>query len=232
MSGTTTISMSVIARIHSDFPDKFGIPRQAGLAESLRSEIVFEEEFRSPDALKGLENFSHIWILWQFSKAVRECFSPTVRPPMLGGNTRMGVFATRSPYRPNAIGLSCVRLEEIRQDEKNGDVLVVSGADLMDGTPILDIKPYLAYTDSHPEAASGFADPENWETLHVDFPEELLLKIPENSRAGLLEVLRQDPRPAYQRGEEREYGLSFAGKNIRFRVKGDTLHVLAVEELR
>lgn len=221
--------MKVIARIHTDFPEKFGIPRQAGLVKELRGMIVFEPEFRNPDALRGLEEFSHIWLLWQFSETVQDSWSPTVRPPRLGGNTRVGVFATRSPYRPNAIGLSCVRLEEIRQDEAHGPVLIVSGADLMDGTPIFDIKPYLAYTDSHPEAAEGFADPDNRSLPEIVFPPELLEKIPEAQREAVIGVLRQDPRPAYQRDGERVYGLRFGSQNIRFQVRGNTIYVTVVE---
>lgn len=217
--------MKRIARIHTDFPEKFGIPRQAGLVEELRATVVFEPEYRVPEALRGLEGFSHIWLLWLFSEAVRDSFSPTVRPPKLGGNTRMGVFATRSPFRPNSIGLSSVRLEEIRQDPLLGPVLLVSGADLLDGTPILDIKPYLPYTDSHPDAANGFANPENWQQLEVIFPDDLLAKVPAFRREALIGVLRQDPRPSYQEDASRVYGLKFGGQNIRFTVDGCVLTV-------
>ncbi len=224
-----TAQMKIIAHIHTDFADKFGVPRQAGLVEELRATIVFEPEYRNPDALRGLEGFSHVWLIWQFSKAVRETWSPTVRPPRLGGNTRMGVFATRSPYRPNAIGLSSVRLEGIRMDAKLGPVLEVSGADLMDGTPIFDIKPYLAYTDSHPEATGGFTAPNTWQCLQVQFPPELLEQVPEERRAALIGVLEQDPRPSYQKDSSRVYGLTFGGQNIRFTVQDGVLSVQAVE---
>lgn len=229
MPDSETIQMKIIARIHTDFAGKFGIPRQAGLVEALRAAVVFEPEYRNADALRGLEGFSHIWLIWQFSETVRDTWSPTVRPPRLGGNVRMGVFATRSPYRPNAIGLSSVRLEGIRRDLKLGPILDVSGADLMDGTPILDIKPYLAYTDSHPEAAGGFTDPNEWKKLTVDFPTALLERVPEDRRAALIGVLEQDPRPSYQRDSERIYGLTFAGCNIRFTVRLGILTVLSTE---
>ncbi len=223
------IEMKIIARIHTQFASKFGVPRQAGLVDSLRATIVFEPEYRNPDALRGLEGFSHIWLIWQFSQAVREDWSPTVRPPRLGGNTRMGVFATRSPFRPNAIGLSSVRLEGIHQDPKLGTVLEVSGADLMDGTPILDIKPYLAYTDSHPEATGGFTDPNGWQKLRVHIPDELLQLVPPQHRQALVGVLEQDPRPTYQKDSDRVYGLTFGGVNIRFTVQNGTATVVAVD---
>ena len=219
------IPMHIIATIRSDFPTKFGIPRQSGLVEELKATIVFEPEYRNPDALRGLEEFSHIWLIWQFSEAVRDKWSPTVRPPRLGGNTRMGVFATRSPFRPNAIGLSCVRLEEIRKDPKLGTVLVVSGADLMDGTPILDIKPYLPYADSHPEALGGFTGNVGGKVLEVDFPPELLAQVPEGKRGALIGVLSRDPRPSYQHDPDRVYGMAFGGWEVGFSVDGDTLHV-------
>ena len=222
-------TMKVVARIHSDFPEKFGIPRQSGLVPALRARIVFEPAFRNEDALRGIEGFSHLWLIWQFSAAVRDTWSPTVRPPRLGGNERVGVFATRSPFRPNAIGLSCVRLEGVRREEGLGTVLLVSGADLMDGTPIYDIKPYLPYADAHPEALGGFA-PSPKETIAVDCPPELLQKLPEGQRAALLGVLAQDPRPQYQNDPEREYGMSFGGWSVHFRVSGGTLHVRAVEK--
>ena len=219
------IPMHIIARIRSDFPTKFGIPRQSGLVEELKATIVFEPEYRNPDALRGLEEFSHIWLIWQFSEAVRDKWSPTVRPPRLGGNTRMGVFATRSPFRPNAIGLSCVKLEEIRKDPKLGTVLVVSGADLMDGTPILDIKPYLPYADSHPEATGGFTGNVGGKVLEVDFPPELLAQVPEDKRGALIGVLSRDPRPSYQHDPDRVYGMAFGGWEVGFSVDGDILHV-------
>ena len=224
-----THEMKVIARIRSDFPEKFGIPRQSGLVPQLRAKIVFEPEFRNADALRGIEGFSHLWLIWQFSAAVRETWSPTVRPPRLGGNERVGVFATRSPFRPNAIGLSCVRLEGIAHEEGLGDVLLVSGADLMDGTPIYDVKPYLPYADAHPEARGGFA-PSPKETVEVDCPPELLAAMPEGQREALLGVLAQDPRPQYQHDPERVYGMSFGGWDVRFRVRGERLEVLSLTE--
>ena len=222
-------TIRVIAHIESDFPEKFGIPRQSGLVPELRARIVFEPEYRSDDALRGIKGFSHLWLIWQFSAAVRDTWSPTVRPPRLGGNERVGVIATRSPFRPNAIGLSCVKLEDVRHEEGLGSVLLVSGADLMDGTPIYDIKPYLPYADAHPEALGGFA-PSPKETIAVDCPPELLQKLPEGQRAALLGVLAQDPRPQYQNDPEREYGMSFGGWSVHFRVSGGTLHVRAVEK--
>ena len=221
--------MKVIARIRSDFPEKFGIPRQSGLVPQLRAKIVFEPEFRNPDALRGIEGFSHLWLIWQFSAAVRETWSPTVRPPRLGGNERVGVFATRSPFRPNAVGLSCVKLEGVAHEEGSGDVLIVSGADLMDGTPIYDVKPYLPYADAHPEARGGFA-PSPKETLAVDCPPELLAALPEGQREALLGVLAQDPRPQYQHDPERVYGMSFGGWDVKFRVRGERLEVLSLAE--
>ena len=189
-------TMRVIARMHSDFAEKFGIPRQSGLVSALRAAVVFEPEFRNPDALRGIADFSHLWLIWEFSEAVRESWSPTVRPPRLGGNERLGVFATRSPFRPNPIGLSCVRLEEVRQDKTLGTVLIVSGADLMDGTPIYDIKPYIPYADAHPEARGGFAQDAPKPTLAVDFPPDLLARIPEDRREALCAVLAPGPRPS------------------------------------
>ena len=221
--------MKVIARIRSDFPEKFGIPRQSGLVPQLRAKIVFEPEFRNADALRGIEGFSHLWLIWQFSAAVRETWSPTVRPPRLGGNERVGVFATRSPFRPNAVGLSCVKLEGVAHEEGSGDELIVSGADLMDGTPIYDIKPYLPYADAHPEARGGFA-PSPKETVAVDCPPELLSALPEGQREALLGVLAQDPRPQYQHDPERVYGMSFGGWDVRFRVRGERLEVLSLTE--
>lgn len=221
--------MKIIARIHSAFPEKFGIPRQSGLVEDLQAQIMFEPEYRSPEAVRGLEEFSHIWLIWEFSGTKRDTWSPTVRPPRLGGNQRLGVFATRSPYRPNPIGLSCVRLERIEPDSPRGPVLHIRGADLMDGTPIYDIKPYLPYADCHPEAAGGFAAQRPEERLAVELPEPWLSMIPPEDRAALTGVLAQDPRPAYQRDPERVYGLSFAGLEVRFRVDGKRLIVCRVE---
>ena len=218
-----------IAHIESDFPEKFGIPRQALIVEELRARVVFEEEFRSDDALRGIEGFSHLWLIWQFSENLRAEYSPTVRPPRLGGNTRLGVFATRSPFRPNALGLSCVRLLGLEKDEKKGTVLLVAGADLMDGTPIYDVKPYLPYADSHPEAACGFA-PDPGATLHVAFASGAEEKIPEDKREALRGVLANDPRPRYQHDPERVYAMSFAGLTLRFRVEGETLTVTEAEE--
>ncbi len=221
--------MKTIARIQTDFPTKFGIPRQSGLTE-LEAVIVFEPEYRRPEALRGIEAFSHLWLIWEFSEAKRDGWSPTVRPPRLGGNTRVGVFATRSPFRPNPIGLSSVRLLGIEKTSE-GDVLRVSGADLMDGTPILDIKPYLAFTDSHPDASGGFADERRGDHLEVIFPERLLEAVPTKKRDSLIFLLSEDPRPHYQNDPSREYGLDFAGLNILFRVDGAVLQVTAVEAL-
>jgi len=225
------ISMKVIAKMRSDFPSKFGIPRQSGLAEQLHSTIVFEPEYRNEDALRGLTDFSHLWIIWQFSEAIRTDWSPTVRPPRLGGNTRMGVFATRSPFRPNAIGLSSVKLLGVEHTKDLGIVIHVSGADLMDGTPILDIKPYLPYTDCHPDATGGFTDHASDFLLEVLFPAELLNILPENKQAAAIEVLSHDPRPSYQRDPDRVYGLPFAGFDIRFTVSKKQLRVIAVEKI-
>lgn len=225
------IQIGVIARMHSDFTTKFGIPRQSGLVEELRSTIVFEPEYRNQDALRGIEDFSHLWIIWQFSEAVRQGWSPTVRPPRLGGNTRMGVFATRSPFRPNNLGLSCVKLLGVEHTEKYGTVLHVGGADLMDGTPIFDIKPYIPYSDCKPGASGGFTDHAGDFLLEVDFPQELLKKLPEEKRKAAVGVLSHDPRPSYQRNADRVYGLSFAGFDIRFTVAGKKLTVQTVEPL-
>jgi tRNA-Thr(GGU) m(6)t(6)A37 methyltransferase TsaA len=220
--------MKTIARIHTDFPTKFGIPRQSGIIPSLQGRIVFEPEYRNAEAVRGLEEFSHIWLLWEFSEAVRDSWSPTVRPPRLGGNVRKGVFATRSPFRPNPIGLSSVRLEKVDIDPNLGPVLYVSGADLMNGTPIYDIKPYIAYTDSHPEAVSGFASTPAEFLLEVEFPEELLKKVPESQRESLNAVLAHDPRPQYQDDPERVYGMEFGDMEVRFKVDGMQLTVLEV----
>lgn len=223
--------MHIVARIHSDFHTKFGIPRQSGLVKELEALVVFEPEYREPDALRGLEGFSHIWLIWQFSEAVRDTWSPTVRPPRLGGNARLGVFATRSPFRPNAIGLSSVKLLGIEQHPKFGSMLRVAGADLMDGTPIFDIKPYVPYADCHPDAADGFTGGDGGKTLDVVFPERWLALVPEDKRAALTGVLAHDPRPSYQKDPERVYGLDFAGVNVRFSVQGDVLTVCRVAPL-
>ena len=217
-----------IAYMRNDFPEKFGIPRQSGLVEELEALIVFVPEYRRPEALKGLEEYSHIWLLWEFSEAERGEWSPTVRPPRLGGNTRMGVFATRSPFRPNPIGLSSVRLERVEEHPEYGKVLRVRGADLMDGTPILDIKPYLPHVDSHPEARGGFAGRFEHYGLQVEIPEALMDRVPEQKRKALRGILANDPRPAYQKDPERVYGMSFAGMTIRFRVCGDLLTVCEI----
>ena len=219
--------LRVIARMESDFPDKFGIPRQSGLT-SLASRIVFEPEFRDPNALRGIEGWSHLWILWIFSEAVRPGWSPTVRPPRLGGNERVGVFATRSPFRPNNIGLSSVKLERVEHTENEGDVLIVSGADLMDGTPIIDIKPYVPYADAHPEASGGFAAEKFGKKLKVVFPEELLSRVESGKREGLKDLLAEDPRPAVQDDPERVYGMRFSDVEIKFVVSGGVLTVVDV----
>ena len=218
--------MKPIAHIRTDFPEKFGIPRQSGLVPGLCGRVVFLPAYRNPDALRGLEGYSHVWLLWEFSEAKRDTWSPTVRPPRLGGNRRMGVFATRSPFRPNPIGLSCVRLLAIE-----GTDLVVEGADLLDGPPIYDIKPYLPYTDAHPEATAGFAGEVYEDRLTVIFPPDLLERLPKEKQESALALLRGDPRPSYQEDEERIYGMPYAGYDIRFQVAGDTLTVVAVERL-
>lgn len=225
-----SLSMTVVARIRSDFPTKFGIPRQSGLVEDLRSTIVFEPKYRNPEALRGIEGYDYLWLIWQFSEAVWEDWSPTVRPPRLGGNARMGVFATRSPFRPNSLGLSCVRLLEVEHTQEFGMVLHVGGADLMDGTPIFDVKPYVPYADSHPDAKGGFTDGAGEYLLQVDFPQTLLEKLPEEKRSAAVGVLFHDPRPSYQRKPGRIYGLNFAGWDIRFTVDGDILTVVDILE--
>lgn len=224
------ITMHTIAHIHTDLPEKFGVPRQSGLVPQLQGTIVFEPDYRNPDALRGLEGFSHLWLIFRFHRAEREGWSPTVRPPRLGGNRRMGVFATRSPFRPNNLGLSCVKLEGVSRDEKLGPVIRVSGADLVDGTPILDIKPYLPYADCPRDATGGFTDPLEAEPLEVECDEALLEGLEAQQRAGLMGVLACDPRPRYQEDPERVYGLAFAGKNVKFTVRDRVLTVLAVEE--
>lgn len=222
------MEITPIAYIKSDFPEKFGIPRQSGLVEELTATVVFQPPYRVPDALRGLEGFSHLWLIWEFSQARREGWSPTVRPPRLGGNRRLGVFATRSPFRPNPIGLSCVRLVEVRQHRELGPVLTVAGADLLDGTPIYDIKPYLPYADCKPDAVGGFASQPKGADLEVECPPELLEAVPEDKRAALLAVLAQDPRPQYQDDPDRVYGMAFAGAEVKFRVAGDRLTVTEI----
>ena len=222
------MEITPIAYIKSDFPEKFGIPRQSGLVEELSATVVFEPAYRDPSALRGLEGFSHLWLIWEFSQARREGWSPTVRPPRLGGNKRLGVFATRSPFRPNPLGLSCVRLVEVRQDRALGPVLTVAGADLLDGTPIYDIKPYLPYADCKPEAVGGFAARPKGADLAVDCSPALLDRVPEDKRAALLAVLAQDPRPQYQDDPDRVYGMAFAGLEVKFRVAGERLTVTEI----
>lgn len=221
--------MHPIAHIKSDFPTKFGIPRQSGIVDTLQARVIFLPEYRNIDAIRGLESFSHIWLLWEFSEARREGWSPTVRPPRLGGNQRMGVFATRSPFRPNPIGLSAVKLLDIVIDHNLGPILVVGGADLMDGTPIYDIKPYLPYADCLPEATAGFAPQPSQRLLTVSFREELLNQVPHYLRQGLIDVLANDPRPQYQNDSDRVYGMRFSYLEIKFIVKDDTLTVVAVD---
>lgn len=218
-----------IAHIVSDFPTKFGIPRQSGIIEELKAKIIFEPEYRDQNAVRGLEGFSHIWIIWQFSEAVRADWSPTVKPPRLGGNVRMGVFATRSPFRPNPIGLSLVRLEKIEYTREHGAILHVSGADLLNDTPIYDIKPYLPYVDCRPEASGGFAETHCNYGLQVEIPEEWLTFIPEQKREALIRVLAQDPRPSYQNDPSRIYGMEFAGLEVKFQVADTTLTVCKIE---
>lgn len=223
--------MRAIAKIETDFPAKFGIPRQSGLVEQLPGRIIFEPEYRNPDAVRGLEGFSHIWILWEFSRSVNEPWSPTVRPPRLGGNKRMGVFATRSPFRPNPIGLSSVRLNEIRLEKGIGPVLYVTGIDMMDQTPVYDIKPYLPYVDSHPDAGGGFAETVEQYRLEVEIPAELSRKVPVQKSNLLKEILAGDPRPSYQRDSKRIYGMEFAGLEVKFTVKENKLTVCGIEDV-
>ena len=236
MQSFNEITFKVIARIKSDFPDKFGIPRQSGLLKNLRSTIVFEPEFRNADALRGLEGFSHLWLLWIFSENVRDTWKPTVRPPRLGGNTRLGVFATRSSFRPNPLAMSCVKIESVNLTGEGAPSITVSGADLMDGTPIVDIKPYLPYADSVPEATGGFAEAVRFKKLDVDFAAEAQVALdeqfPENKKAALVELLSEDPRPAYQRSADRVYGVRFADFEIKFQVQGDHLTVVAILPLQ
>jgi len=217
--------LKIIARIYTDYKEKFGIPRQSGLAENTRGRVVFLPEYRVPEALRGIEGYSHLWLLWEFSEARRESWSPTVRPPRLGGNRRVGVFATRSPYRPNPIGLSSVRLIGIEHTEAEGDVLIVSGADILDGTPIYDIKPYLAFTDSHPDAVGGFADGVKDYKLSVDIPDGIKSRIPEDMLRSLTSVLEGDPRPQYKPDGDNEYGMRYADFEVKFKVQSGTLFV-------
>ncbi len=225
MSHNDNLELAVIARLHSAFPTKFGLPRQSGLVEGIGATIVFEPEYRSPEALRGIEDFSYLWLIWGFSGNRHDGWSPTVRPPRLGGNTRMGVFATRSPFRPNPVGLSCVKLEGVEQDGENGLILRVSGVDMMDGTPIYDIKPYVPYADCRPDAAEGFTSQNQDYLLDVKCPEELLMLVPEDRREGLIGALAHDPRPAYQRDPERIYGFEYAGLEVRFSVNEKQLTV-------
>lgn len=225
------MELYTIAKIHTEFPEKFGVPRQSGLVPSLCGEIVFEPEFRSMDAVRGLEEFSHIWLLWEFSEAKREGYALTVTPPRLGGKVRKGVFATRAPYRPNSIGLSSVKLEKIYEDKDRGPVLVVSGADLLDGTPIFDIKPYLPYTDAHPEAEGGFGEKHKKDEIEVVFPEELQRNLPKDLQEKVLDVLKQDPRAAYNKKPDYVYGMRFCGYDIRFSVENEVLLIKEIVSL-
>ena len=217
--------MKIIARIRTPFKTKFGIPRQSGIAADVKGKIIFEPGYREIEAVRGLEGFSHIWLIWCFSEAVTDKWSPTVRPPRLGGNTRMGVFATRSPFRPNPIGLSSVKLDRIEYTADRGPVLHVRGADLMDGTPIFDIKPYVAYADSHPDAVGGFTDTAQFNKLHVELSDGLTTPLPD----GLIEVLENDPRPRYHDDPERVYGMEYDGREVKFRVQGDMLTVIEIQ---
>ena len=227
MSGYT---LKTIARIRSDFPTKFGIPRQAGIVSELESLIVFEPEYRNDEALRGIEDFSHLWLIWQFSEAVRDTWSPTVRPPRLGGNVHVGVFATRSPFRPNSLGLSSVELERVELTPDRGPVLHIKGADLMDGTPIFDIKPYITYADSHPDATGGFTSKTQFHTLTVELPDSLCGGMDENTKTALVQVLSNDPRPQYHDDPKRIYGFGFAGFEVKFKVDGDNLTVLDIKK--
>lgn len=227
------MEINPIAHIRTDFPEKFGVPRQSGLAKALKGKIVFEKEFRNPDALRGLEGFSHIWLIWEFSANRRSTgeWQPTVRPPRLGGNAHMGVFATRSPFRPNPLGLSCVKISSIEADTPDGPVIYVTGADLMDGTPIYDIKPYIKYADSRPEAVCGYVDNLKERSLRVVLPGELADRVEDTAIIpSLIETLRLDPRPSYHDDPQREYGMSFAGYNVRFTVKSDILEVTDIQK--
>lgn len=221
--------MKFIGKIYTDMPDKFGVPRQAGNVPELEGKIIFNPPYNVAEAFDGIEDFSHIWVLWQFSESVRDAFSPTVRPPRLNGNKRKGVFATRSPFRPNSIAMSCVKLERVEHPKNDGTVLYVSGVDMKNGTPVLDIKPYIAYTDSHPKAVQGFAEEFVDYSLDVKFPEELLKKIPADKQAGIIGILKQDPRPSYQNDNARIYGVRYINFDVKFRVENNVLTVVAVE---
>ncbi len=221
--------LSVIARIHTPFKTKFAVPRQSGIADEIIGEIVFEPEYRSDDALRGINEWDRLWLIWEFSENAEKEWSPTVRPPRLGGNTRVGVFATRSPFRPNPLGLSCVKLIGTEKRQGAGTVLIVSGADLVDGTPIFDIKPYLPYADCHPDAKGGFTDETEFHRLKVTIPDELIQKLPDKDKAGLIQVLENDPRPGYHDDPERVYGFTFSDREIKFLVAGDTLNVISIE---
>ena len=221
--------MKIIAKIYTEFDEKFGIPRQSGIVEETVGRIVFEPEYRNAEALRGIEGYSHLWLIWQFSEAVRDEWSPTVRPPRLGGNKRMGVFATRSPYRPNPIGLSSVRLIEVKHTDTDGDVLIVGGADLLSGTPIYDVKPYLAYTDSHPDAKGGFADEVIDYKVEVEFTEKIRKKLSEGELEKLGKILEQDPRPSYKAEDERAYGMKFNGREVTFKYENGKLLVTNIE---
>ena len=223
--------MNIIAHIHTDLPTKFGVPRQSGLVDALKARIVFTEPYRDPEALRGIEEFTHIWLIWEFSQARRADWSPTVRPPRLGGNRRLGVFATRSPFRPNAIGLSCVKLERVELHTPEGPILFVAGADLMDGTPIFDIKPYVPYADAHPEASSGFTAALPDATLNVVFPDEWRYLFTAEQQAAIIGILERDPRPHYHDDPDRVYGMTFAGYNVRFRVQGSSATVCGAEKI-
>ena len=223
------LTVEAIAHIRSPFATKFGVPRQSGLVEEVKATVVFCPKYRSREAVRGLEEFSHIWLIWRFHQAVRDTWSPTVRPPRLGGNQRVGVFATRSPFRPNPIGLSCVKLEKVDYTAPGGPVLLVRGADLLDGTPIFDVKPYVPLADCRPQAVGGFSDQHREDGLTVDFPPALLEQVPEEKRAALLGVLAQDPRPSYQHDPQRVYGMAFAGLEVRFTVEGNTLTVRGIQ---
>ena len=224
------MKLKIIAKVRSDFPSKFGVPRQSGLVEELKARVVFEPEYRDEASVRGLEQFSHIWLIWQFSENLRDGYKPTVRPPRLGGNTRVGVFATRSPFRPNEIGLSSVKLEKIEYTKEEGPVLHISGADLIDNTPIFDIKPYLPFSDSHPEAKGGFAEEKKGDNLKVEVSKELLNKLPSEKREALIKLIENDPRPAYHNDQDRVYGFSYAGFEIKFKVTEDTAFVTDIEK--
>lgn len=221
--------MKIIARIYTEFDEKFGIPRQSGLVEETVGKIVFEPEYRNPEAFRGIDGYSHLWLIWQFSEAVRDSWSPTVRPPRLGGNKRMGVFATRSPYRPNPIGLSSVRLLEVKETKTEGVVLIVGGADILSGTPIYDVKPYLAFTDSHPDAIGGFADDVFGYEIEIEFSENALKKLNDTEAKKLAAILKEDPRPSYKSEDERSYGMKFSGKEVTFKYEKSKLIVTNIE---